>query len=204
RDGQSGHEKDRGEDIPRNIDGGRQRAVAIDPHLEPRDVLEADQVAQSERARRDDAGRHQQQDDNRTDPPPLHRVHLSHAAKSRLTLGVSRVRLYMSPVCRMASAWVGYGWMTEASRPSPSPPVMARVGCIILPPGGGATVGAPQIRSVPRFTCTFTKPSSSPSATARSTSAKGRRYVSTAIPRFSASRASRPTWALSGSVYVHH
>src|SRR6266849_3838771 len=76
--------------------------------------------------------------------------------------------------------------MTEASRPSPMPAVMARVNSLTISPACRATMVAPTIVSVPRRTCTFTKPSSSPSATARSTSAKGRRYVSTAIARLEA------------------
>src|SRR6185436_1611591 len=182
RDGQAGHEKYRGQNVPRNVDGGRQGAVALDPLLELRDVLEADQVTQPQGARRDDAGRDQQQEDDRTDPAPLHRVHLSQAAKSRLTLGVSRVRLNMSPSWRMASAWVGYGWMTEARRPSPMPADKARVSSLIISPACRATMVAPTILSPPFRTCTFTKPSSSWSAMARSTSEKGRTYVSTAIP----------------------
>src|SRR5262249_43586528 len=146
----------------------------FDPLLELRDVLDADQLPEAEGPRRHHAREHERQDDHGP-RPASHRVHLSQAAKSLRTVGVSRVRLNMSPVCRIASAWVGYGWMTEASRPSPIPALMARVSSLIISPACRATTVAPTIVSVPRRTCTFTKPSSSPSATARSTSAKGRR-----------------------------
>jgi hypothetical protein len=40
-------------------------------------------------------------------------------AKHLLTSGVSRVRLYASAVLRIASACVGYGWITLAILPRP-------------------------------------------------------------------------------------
>src|SRR5262249_30378633 len=97
------------EEVPGDVDDGRKRAVTLDPLLEPPDVLDPDHAVQSESARRDDAGRDHEQEDDGADPAALHRVHRSHAAKSFLTVGVRRVRLNMSPVWRMASACVGYG-----------------------------------------------------------------------------------------------
>ena len=72
-------------------------AEPLYPLLEPGHVLETDQIAEPERPRSHHTRDEQGQDEHGPHPPP-HRVHLSHVAKSLRTVGVSRVRLYMSPV----------------------------------------------------------------------------------------------------------
>ncbi|QDU39289.1 hypothetical protein Mal4_36280 [Maioricimonas rarisocia] len=63
-----------------------------------------------------------------------HRVTDSHQPNSFLTSGVSRVRLYRSPVFRIASACVGYGWIVEPTCLSPRPCVIAIVSSPIMSP----------------------------------------------------------------------
>ena len=101
---------------------------------------------------------------------------------------------------RSASAWVGYGWMAPPMVPRPAPACMATLTSLIRLPASAATIVAPRMRSVPFRTWTRAKPASSPSRTARSTSASGCVNVSTSMPFFRASASYMPTWAISGSV----
>jgi hypothetical protein len=48
-----------------------------------------------------------------------HPIHWSHQESNFRTKGVNRVRLYRSATCLMASAWVGYEWMTPPMVPRP-------------------------------------------------------------------------------------
>ena len=56
---------------------------------------------------------------------------------------------------------------------SPRPPTIARVTSLIHSPACDPTSVAPTIASLPRFTWTRAKPSSSPSVTARFTAESG-------------------------------
>ena len=101
---------------------------------------------------------------------------------------------------RSASACVGYGWMVSPMVPRPAPARIATLTPVIRLPASAATIVAPRIRSVPFRTWTRAKPASSPSSTARSTSASGCVKVSTSTPFFRASASYMPTCAISGSV----
>ena len=84
--------------------------------------------------------------------------------------------------------------------PRPAPAFIATLTSVIRLPASAATIVAPRILSVPFRTWTRAKPASSPSRTARSTSASGCVKVSTSMPFFRASVSYIPTWAISGSV----
>src|SRR5262249_22063937 len=73
----------------------------------------------------------------------------SHQAKIFLTRGVRRVRFHASAAFLMASAWVGYGWMTFAIAPSPILPAIATDTSEIMSPACDATIVAPRIWSLP-------------------------------------------------------
>src|SRR5205807_4809119 len=73
--------------------------------------------------------------------------------------------------------------MVAAIFPRPSPPAIASVSSEIMSPAWAATSVAPRMRSLPCRRWTRRNPSSSPSSTARSTSASGIVSVVTARPR---------------------
>mmetsp|Transcript_18783 Transcript_18783/g.46137 ORF Transcript_18783/g.46137 Transcript_18783/m.46137 type:complete len:249 (+) Transcript_18783:155-901(+) len=93
--------------------------------------------------------------------------------------------------------------MTDAILPSPRPAFIARVISLIMSPAFSATMVAPTILSDPLTTWIRTTPDVSPSHIARSLSARCFSNVSTSMPLASASFSYSPTWASSGSVYVH-
>ena len=76
----------------------------------------------------------------------------------------------------------------RGQRAEADPATIATVISLIISPAWRATIVAPRIRSVPSRTWIFTKPHSSPSAMARSTSCIGTVNVFTGIPRSRASR----------------
>jgi len=110
------------------------------------------------------------------------------------------VRAHASAANLIAAAWVGYGWITRASRRSPMPDVIAKVISLIISPAWCATIVAPRMRSVWFITSIFTKPVCSSSAMARCTVCNGTVKVCIEMPRARASRTYIPTWAISGSV----
>src|SRR5262249_24940052 len=144
--------------------------VATRVHVERR---QADVIGPRRRAnRRDDERRAQHRDAKRPDGqhrggryqaaaiagkpamsrsgiPRAQRRTRSHHAKSRFTRGVRRVRFQASAAFLMASAWVGYGWMTFAIVPKPALPAIATDTSEMISPACAATSVAPRHRWTP-------------------------------------------------------
>ena len=80
-----------------------------------------------------------------------YRVKRNQNPSNRFTIGVTRLTLYWRAVRRMASACVGYGWITVDNVDNPSLATIARVTSLIISPACRATIVAPRISSVPRL-----------------------------------------------------